>query len=191
MIKGGMLAVLDLLEVLVQVHLRVKQAVLIDVLLVLDLLLVAELGHGLLVLLVELGHGGLVLLLSLDLFRLSALHHGLVVLAEVAVQIALRLGDELVHLALVLALHGLGLLQLGLVLGQLGLFLLLGVDAVALQTVHAALDLDHLVGAVLAQGVNLCLDAADILVDRLAELLFLFRRENLCVFRCHMQFLPL
>src|SRR5699024_10610818 len=40
-IKGGMLAVLDLLEVLVQVHLRVKQAVLIDVLLVLDLLLVA------------------------------------------------------------------------------------------------------------------------------------------------------
>ena len=47
---------LTCLQVLGQLHLGVEEPVLVDVLLVLDLLLVGELGHGRLVLLFQLGH---------------------------------------------------------------------------------------------------------------------------------------
>ena len=108
-VEGGVLPVLDGLEVPVQLQLGVEQAVLLDVLLVLDLAGVGELGQGLLVLLLELGHRLLVLGLGDDLLLLTALSHGGVVLAKVAVQIALRVGDELGDLVLVLGLHRLGL----------------------------------------------------------------------------------
>ena len=52
-LKGRMLTVLDLLQVLSQLHLGVEETVLVNVLLVLDLVLVGELGQSGLVLLVQ------------------------------------------------------------------------------------------------------------------------------------------
>ena len=190
MVIGGVPAVLHRLQVLGQLHLGVEQPVLLDVLLVLDLLLVAELGQGLLVLLVELGHRALVLLLGGGFFLNTAGGHRLeVLLVKVGVEIALGVGDELGHIILVAGLHRLGLLQLSLQLGEPGGLFLLGIDAVSLQAVDAALDVEDLVGALRPQGVDLCLNISHIRVDRLAELALLISRKNLCI--SHLQFLPL
>ena len=130
---GGMTAILDLLKVLIQGHLGVKEAVFVDVLLVLDLVGIGELGQGLLVLLVQLSHGGTILLLGEGLLLFATGGHVLeVVLVEVGLQIGFGVGNQLGHLSLVLGLHSLGLLQLLAPTLSDGLLLLFGVDAVPL-----------------------------------------------------------
>ena len=111
-VEGGVAAVLHVLEILGQLHLGVKQPVLVDVLLVLDLLSVGQLGHRLLVGLLQLVHGGLILLLGQHLFLGAADQHWLVVGVVIGLEIVFRVGDELGDLVLVLGLHRLGLLQL-------------------------------------------------------------------------------
>ena len=91
-----------------QVHLRREEAVLVDVFLVLELLLIGELGHRLLVLLVQLLDGLFVVLLGLDVLLGAAGDHGLVIGAVVGLEVALGLGDELGDLGLVLGLDLLG-----------------------------------------------------------------------------------
>ena len=187
-LKGGVAAVLSVLKVLGQLHLGVEQPVFMDVFLVLDLLGIGELGHRLLVGLVELLHRGLVLGLSPGLLLHAAGRYRLeIVLVEVGLEIPLGVGNELGYLLLVLGLHLLGLLQLLLKLGPPGLLLLSGVDFIPLQVVQGALDVDDLVGAVLAQGVDLLLNGAHIVVNGLAELALLLRSQNIF---CHMYFPP-
>ena len=190
-IKRSVLPILDLLEVLGQGHLGVEETVFVNVLLVLDFVLVSELGQGGLMLLVELSHSGLVLLLSGDFFIAAAGQQGLVVLCVVmGLQVALRVSDQLGDLGLVLVLYRLGCFQLFLQLSSAGFLLLSGIDAVPLQVIQCALDVNDSVGAVHPQSINFRLDAADVFVDGLAQLQFLLRRKNL-VFCCHMQYLPL
>lgn len=142
-------------------------------------------------LLVELSHSGLVLLLSGDFFIAAAGQQGLVVLCVVmGLQVALRVSDQLGDLGLVLVLYRLGCFQLFLQLSSAGFLLLSGIDAVPLQVIQGALDVNDSVGAVHPQSINFRLDAADVFVDGLAQLQFLLRRKNL-VFCCHMQYLPL
>ena len=139
--------------------------------------------------LVQLGHRLLILGLGEDLLLFAALRHRRVILVEVLVQIALRVGDELGDLILVLGLHRLGLLQLLLVLGQLGGLLLLGVDLVPLQAVDAVVQIDDLVGSVFPEGVDLLLDSAHILVNGRSQLTLLLSCEDFRIL-CHMQYLP-
>ena len=132
-----MLPVLDRLQILGQAHLGIEETVLVDVLLVLDLVLIGELGQGGLMLLIELGHGGLILLLSGHLFVAAAGQQRLVILrVVVGLQVALRVGNQLGDLGLVLGLHCLGCLQLLLELSGAGFLLLGGVNAVPLQVVQ-------------------------------------------------------
>ena len=155
-------------------------------------MLVAELGDRLLVLLVQLGHGSCVVLQGQLLFFLAALQHRLIVIGVVVfLEIALRLGDQLGDLFLVLGLHRLGGLQILLVGFQLGSLLLGGIDPVPLQVVNAVLDLDDSVRTIHAQGVDLRLDAPNIFIDRLKEVGLLLSRKNFCVLCYHKQFLPL
>ena len=185
MIEGGVPAVLHVLEILGQLHLGVEQAVLVDVLLVLDLLGVRQLGHGGLMGLFQLRHRGLVVLPDQHLLLGAAGRHRLIVfLVEVGLEVALGVGDELGDLVLVPGLHRLGLLQLLPEPGLLVRLLLGGVNAVPLQAVQRALNVDDPVRAVLPQGVDLLLNAAHIAVDGLAELLLLLRGQNFCVV-CH------
>ena len=179
MVEGGVAPVLYLLLFLEQVHLRVEEAVLVDVFLVLELLLIGELGHRLLVLFMQLLNGLFVVLLGLDVLLGAAGDHGLVIGAVVGLEVALGLGDELGDLGLVL---GLDLLGRGELLFELGgsLLLLLGrVDAVALEVLEAVLDVQDLVGAVHAQGVYLFLYGAHMLVDRSEQLSLLLSRQDL------------
>ena len=155
-----------------------------DVILVLNLLGIAELGQRLLVSLVQLLHRGLILGLGLNLLLGAAgLYRLVVVLVVVGLEVALGVGDELGDLVLVLGLHRLGLLQSLVQLGPALLLLLGGVDFVPLQAVQGALNVDDPVGAVLAQGVDLVLNGAHIVVNGLAELALLLRGQN---FFCHM-----
>src|SRR5699024_8479037 len=168
---------------------RVEEAVLVDVLLVLELLLVGELGHGLLVLAVELLHGLRVPLLGPDVLLRAAGDDGLIVGAVVSLEVALGLGNELRDLGLVLGLDLLGLFELLLELGRALLLLFSGIDAVALEVLKAVLYVQDLVSAVQTQGVYLLLYGADVLVYRRKELSFLLSGQNLCVFCNHKRFL--
>ena len=128
---------------------------------------------------IQLRHSGLVFLLGQHLLLGAADPHRLVVfLVKMGLDVTLGVGDELGDLVLVLGLHRLGLLQLLAELGLLVRLLLGGVDAVPLQAVQGALNVDDPVRTVLPQGVDLLLNAADVIVDRLAELLLLLRGQN-------------
>ena len=70
----------------------------------------------------------------------------------------------------VLDLYRLGCFQLFLQLSSAGFLLLSGIDAVPLQVIQCALDVNDSVGAVHPQSINFRLDAADIFVDGLAQL---------------------
>src|SRR5699024_1541857 len=144
-VKGGVAPVFDVLLLLEQGHLRVEEAVLVDVLLVLDLLLVGELGHGLLVLAVELLHGLRVPLLGPDVLLRAAGDDSLIVGAVVSLEVALGLGNELRDLGLVLGFNLLGLFKLLLELGRALLLLFSGIDAVALEVLKAVLYVQDLV----------------------------------------------
>ena len=109
-LEGCVLAVLGSLDILLQLHLGVEQAVLMDVLLVLNLSLVRQLGKVLLMLLFQLGYPTLVILLGLSLLLHAAGGYGLVILVKVRLNIPFRIGHQLVHLSLVLGLHGFCLL---------------------------------------------------------------------------------
>ena len=90
-----------------------------------------------------------------------------------------------------LGLHRLGLLQLLQKLGPAVLLLLGGIDPVPLEIVQGALNVHNPVGAVLAQGVDFFLNAADVLVDGAAKLALLLCREYVSMFRCHIRVPPL
>src|SRR5699024_7448942 len=130
-VKGGVAAVLDGLQLLVAGHLGVKQPVFVDVLFVLEFLRVADLGHGGLVFLFQLGHRLLVAGLGGGALLLAAGHHMLVVLGVVVgLQVGFGVGDQPGDLVLVLGLHRLGFFQVGLHPAFPVGLLLGGVDAV-------------------------------------------------------------
>ena len=175
-----MLPILDFLQVLGQLHLGVEQPVFVDVLLVLDLVLIRQLGKSLLMLFLQLGHSLVVLFLGLDLLFLAAGHNCLIIIGVVvSLQVALSVGNQLGDLGFVLGFHGAGLFLLFLgLLDPLVLFLL-GVDSVTLEVIDQVLILDDLIGAVFPQSIDLILNFSYILVYRLAKLLLLLSRENL------------
>ena len=189
MVVGGVAPVLDLLLFLEQGHFRVEEAVLVDVFLVLELLLVGELGHRLLVLAIELLNSFLVVGLGLDVLLGAAGDHCLIIRAVIGLEVALGLGNELGDLGLVFRLYLLGLGELGLELGGTLLLLLCRVDAVALEVLEAVLYVQDLVRAVQAQGIYLLLYGADVLIYRREELSFLLSGQDLCVFCYHKRFL--
>ena len=126
-----MLAILCRLKILLQLHLGVEKPVLMNILLVLDLVLILQLGNGILMLLLQLGHSLLVFLLGLSLLLHAAGSHGLeIFLIIVSLDIRFALCNQLGHLILILGLHRLGLLQIGLQLGHAGVLLLLGIDVI-------------------------------------------------------------
>ena len=105
-IKRSMPAVLDCLAVLIQLHFGIEQAVLVDILFVLDFLLIAQLGKRRLVFLFQLFYSCLIFLLGLYLFLLAAGHHRLVIVAVImGFQIGFGISDQLVDLALVFFLQ--------------------------------------------------------------------------------------
>ena len=72
-LKGGMLAILYLLQVLRPLHLGIEKTVFMNVLFVLDFVRVAELGNRALMLLIQLGNRRAVFLLQQAPFRLGSL----------------------------------------------------------------------------------------------------------------------
>ena len=131
--KRRMLPVLGRLKVLLQLHLGIKEAVLVNVLLVLDLALILQLGDGLLVLLLQLGYSDLVFLLGLCLLLHAAGCHRLeILLVVVGLDVCLALCYQLGYLVLILGLHRLGLFQICLQLGHAGILFLLGIDVILL-----------------------------------------------------------
>ena len=133
MLNGAVPAVLDLLKVLGALHLGVKQTVFMDVLLLLDLMRIAQLGDRLLMFLVEPFHSGAVISLGKDLFFLAAGGHRLIIIGlEMGLEVIFRLCDQFVDLALVLGLHRLSLLQFLAQSLDLLVFFLRGVDPVTL-----------------------------------------------------------
>lgn len=105
--EGLMLAILCLLKLALQSHLRIKLTVLIDVVLVLDFLLVGQTREILLVLCLQPGKGSVILCLRIFLLLGAACHNlGIVVLLEMLIEILLGIRDQAVDLCLVLLLHG-------------------------------------------------------------------------------------
>ena len=127
-----MLAVLGSLDVLLQLHLRIKQTVLVNVLLIFDFILIRQLGNGLLMLLFQFRYAGLVILLCLGLFLCTAGCYSLIIFIKICFNIPFRIGNQLVDLALVLGLHCLRLFQIGLQLFHPVILFLLGINVVFL-----------------------------------------------------------
>ena len=118
--KSSVSSVLDLLEILLQLHLSVKQSVLVNVLLILDFLMIGKLGKNALMLFLQLSYTLTVLFLSLSLLQLAALSYRLIVLfVEVSLDISLCLRNQLGNLSLVLGLNLFRLLQVSLCLRNL------------------------------------------------------------------------
>ena len=178
-IKRSMPAVLDCLAVLIQLHFGVEQAVLVNILFVLDFLLIAQLGKRRLVFLFQLFYSCLIFLLGLYLFLLAAGHHRLVIVAVImGFQIGFGISDQLVDLALVFFFNCLGRCQFSLQFGLTFRFFLRGIDAVALQVIQLILDIDSFFSTVSTKFIDLRLDFPNIFIDWLAKLGFLLRRKN-------------
>ncbi len=185
--EGLVLPVLDLLKLSVPHHGGVELAVLVDIVLVLDLLLVRKAREVLLVLLLQLCHPGAVAGEGLFLLRLAGGHNLAVVVAvKVLLQVLLRLGDQAVHLGLVLLLDGLCRFQVLSVLGNELCLLVLRVVLVFLYQGDVVCQLHHHIGAVPAKGIDLLLDRRYMLLNRLTELVFFLLREDLLI--CHCDF---
>ena len=189
MVKGHVAPVLYALLFLEQGHFRVEEAVFVDVFLVLELLLIGELRHRLLVLAVKLLDCLFIVGLGEDVLIPAACADGLIVGAVVGLEVAFGLCYELGDLGLVLRLDLLGLGELLLELCGAFLLFISRIDAVALEVFEAVLYIQDLVRAVQTQGVYLLLYGAHILVDRLQELSFLLSRQNFRDFCCHKHFL--
>ena len=171
------LAVLDALDLLLVGHLGVELLVLVDVALFLDLGRVGDAGKVLLVLLLKLGEVLLIVHLGLLALGHAARLDGVqVVGVEVGLEVVLGVGDELVDLGLVGRLDLLGLFDLGLVAVDEPGLVVLGEQTVGLGRVDVALELHDLGGAIGTQGVDLLLDGAHVLVDRLEKLRLLVQR---------------
>ena len=175
-----MLTVLDLLELRLVAHLGVELAILVDVLLVLDLGLVGETRDRLGVLVGELLEVRLVVGLGLDARSgAGGLDGGVVLGIEVILEVLLTLRDQLGDLILVGSLDLLGLLDLGLVARDLLVALGLGEHAVVLGVVDQRLQAHDPRGTVRTKRIDLLLDLADIVIDRLEELGLLVDRQDL------------
>ena len=187
--EGLMLAILCLLKLALQSHLRIKLTVLIDVVLVLDFLLVGQAREILLVLCLQPGKGSVVLCLRIFLLFGAACHNlGIVVLLEMLIEILLGIRDQAVDLCLVLLLHGFCRYELFLIfLDQLAL-LFFGIVLIFLHELDMIVQINNHIRSVLAQLVDFRLDFTDILINWLTELVFLFHGKD-CIRICH-DFIP-
>ena len=182
-----MLTVLDFLQVFVALHFGIKQAVFVDVFLILDLVLIAQLCKRRLMLFVQLFHRSLVFLLGDNFFLLAAFYDTLIILAVVVrFQVVFRISNQFVDLRFVFGLHRFGLFQTVIQLALAGGLFLRRIDAVTFQVIQVALDADNFIRTIHAQLIDLRLDFADVIIDRLAELQFLLRSKNCCI--CHKLF---
>ena len=190
--EGRMLAILDLLHLLLKDHLGVEAPVLVDVVLVLDLGAIGETREVRAVLVLERLEVGLVAILGKHALLGTALTHGFeVLLCVVLFEVAFGLRDKAGHLDLVARLDSLCGGKLALVAGNGLLALLLGEDAVALGCVDVTLELNHAVGSVAPQLVDLCLDGGNALVNGAEQGLLLLDRKHLIALVCHVCSSPL
>jgi len=88
----------------------------------------------------------------------------------VSLQVPLSVGNQLCNLVLVFGFHRLGFFQLRCQLCANGFLFLCSIDAVAFEVVKFTLDVKDLIGTVFPQGIDLLLNSADIIINRLAEL---------------------
>ena len=104
--KGSMPSVFDFLEILLQLHLSVKQPVLVNILFIFNFLMVCKLRKNTLMLFLQFSYTLTVLLLSLNLLQLAALSNRLIILfIEVSLNISLSLSDQLGNLCFMLRLN--------------------------------------------------------------------------------------
>ena len=186
-LESGMLSVFYRLIISLQLHFRIEKTVLVNVLFVLDLFLAGQLGYRCLMLLLQFRHSLLIVFLGENLFLLAACKHCLVILVKVRLQIAFCVGNQFCDLILILIFHSLGLFKLGLQPCNFLVLFLLRKDMILLYAVNIILKLDHPVGSVCSETVELGLDFSYIILNRLAELFLLFSRKN-AIFLCHIPF---
>lgn len=166
-----MLPVFNQLQVLFQLHLCIEKAVLVNVFLIFDLMLIRELGSGSLMLLFQFSHALTVLFLGQDFFFFAACDYCLVVvLIIVGLQIILCIGDETGNLVFVLGFHGTGFFKLCSQPGQFCFFFLFCINVIPFYAVNVILEFHYFCGSVFSQTVQLGLDLSYIILNRPAQL---------------------
>ena len=181
-----MSSVLDLLQSFLVIHLRVKLTILIYIILVLDFLMVGELGHRSLMLLLELCQLRVVSCLRGFLLILRALAYRLIVFfVKMLFDVVFSVCNQLRDLILILGLDLFCLGKLSLKLCYGSFVFCLAAALVSLQRIDSVLKGHYPVCAVHSQGIDLFLYAAHIIVNRLAQFHFPLGRKNLFISCCH------
>ena len=183
-------SVLYLLVILVQIQLCIKPAVLVNILLILYLLMIGELGNSRLMLFLQLSElFRIFFFCSRFLLNTAFLHRFIIFFIKMHFQIFLGVSDQLGNLIFVLCLHGFCSIQFSPELADPCLFFVFWKRTVSFNTVYFILNSDNLIRTVYSEAVNLCLNFSDIIVDRLTQLQLLFSRKNFTV--CHIHHSPL
>ena len=168
---GIVSSVLDLLEIFVTFHFRIKQAVFLNIFFIFDLLMIRKLRHGFLMLLFQLRNSGIVLFLRLHFLLCAAYFHRLIIFGiKMCLDVSLRIGNQLGNLIFVLCLHCFCLFQFFPGIGKPVFFLTFGEALVSPDSIHLILDRNDFIGTVGSQTVNLFLNFSDIFIDRLTQL---------------------
>ena len=183
-------SVLYLLVILVQIQLCIKPAVLVNILLILYLLMIGELGNSRLMLFLQLSKLFRVFCFcSRFLLNTAFLDRFIIFFIKMRFQIFLGVSDQLGNLIFVLCLHSFCSIQFSPELADPRLFFVFWKRTVSFNTVYFVLNSDNLIRTVYSEAVNLCLNFSDIIVDRLTQLQLLFSRKNFTV--CHIHHSPL
>ena len=181
-------AILNTLEFFFVGHLCVKLTILVDVLFVFYFLRISQGRECLRVLCFKLSQALLVLLLCYDLLRFAACFNGFqIIRREVLLEVAFCIGNEFGNLLLMRCFNRLCLIEKSLLLGNLCGALIGSNRLVTFCGFNVAHRKNNLVGAIQTKIVNLLLNGADILINRLAQFQLLLSRQDriTCVWHIH------